>query len=293
VKNWTGLLIRGVIGLVFIVSAYTKFMSPGIVEIILVDHGIAHSRESAAIIVRLLTGIELGIGILFFQPYSLKRIVIPVAFLFLAGFTCYLIFTGYILKDMQNCGCFGEMIKMSPAESIFKNLFLMALLIILFKTIKERKRNLLIPALILIIAAGVVFAASRTGTPGGFKFYRYTNFTGEGRVDLLSGTKIVAVFNLECDHCRAAAADLAEMKIRYPDLPPVYELLFAEGETTPEKFDKLTGSNFPYTAIGAREFFDFIGNAPPRFYLLENGKVKEIWDGDFKKHIIELAKRGS
>ena len=52
-KNKIALAIRIVIGAIFLFSAYTKFISPGLTEIILVDHGIVPMRETAAIIVRI------------------------------------------------------------------------------------------------------------------------------------------------------------------------------------------------------------------------------------------------
>jgi hypothetical protein len=290
VKERSVLFIRAILGAVFIISAYTKFIAPGIVEIILTEHGIANSRGTAAVIVRLLIGLEFGIGLLFFQPYSFKKLVIPLSFLFLILFTGYLIFTGYILKDTQNCGCFGETIQMSPLESIIKNLVLIGLLLFLYINVKDKKTNLLIPVLIMLLTVGGVFIARPDTNSSGLKFSRYTNFTGAGRVDLLHGSKIIALLNPDCDHCREAAKTIAEMKTGFPGLPPVYALFFVEGETTPAKFNQITGSDFPYIQIGAREFFDLIGNSAPRLYLLYEGNIKEIWDDNFRTHLMELSR---
>jgi len=118
-------VLRVVIGIIFLFSAYTKFISSGLIEIILVDHRIVALRETAAVLVRILIGFEFALGVLLILPYSLKIIVIPASVFFLIVFTGYLAYTGFILKDIQNCGCFGEIIKMSPIESIIKNLILL------------------------------------------------------------------------------------------------------------------------------------------------------------------------
>ena len=132
-KSKLALMLRFILGAVFLFSAYTKYIAPGLTELILVDHGIASTRETAEIIVRVLIGFEFALGVLLILPYSLKRIVIPSSILFLIIFTGYLVYTGFILKDTQNCGCFGEIIKMSPLESIIKNIVLILFLILLFK----------------------------------------------------------------------------------------------------------------------------------------------------------------
>ncbi len=287
-KNKIALLAQVVIGVVFILSAYSKFIAPGIVEIILVDHGIAHSRETAAVLVRVLIGLEFGIGFMFLQPFSIKQIAIPVASLFLIGFTLYLLYSGFILKDTQNCGCFGVMIKMSPFESIIKNVVLMILIGTVYKTKTLEKKNYILPPIVLVIAVAAVFLANPVKDPSKFVFSRYTDFIGKGRVDLSYGDKIVAVFNLECDHCQETARELAELQRHDRNFPEVYVLFFKEAENTPETFDKMTNSNFPYTMISAKEFFDLIGVSPPRLYWLHKGQIKEYWDADFVKHVQSI-----
>ena len=290
-KNKITLSLQIIIGIVFLVSAYSKFIAPGIVEIILVDHGIVQTRELAAILVRVLIGFEFGIGILFLQPFSIKKIAVPLAMFFLIGFTIYLIYTGYILNDSQNCGCFGEMIKMSPLESIIKNVVLMLMLVILFKLKEGKPKNHFLALEIIVAAMMVVLIILPVKDPSKFVFSKYTEFVGAGRVDLANGDKIVAVFNLECDHCQETAKEIAELARQKVNFPQVYVLFFKEAENTPQKFFEVTNSQFPYAMISAQEFFDLIGQSPPRLYLLHNGNIKEYWDSDFIIHIKSLEKK--
>jgi hypothetical protein len=283
-KNVITLSLKVFIGLVFLLSAYSKLIAPGIVEIILVDHGIVSSREIAAVIVHLLVGFELALGLLFFQPYSIKKIVIPASFLFLIGFTVYLVYTGFILNDKQNCGCFGEMIKMPPVESIIKNIVLMGLLFVLYKFVEEKK-NYLVPVISLVLAVAFVFVAMPIKSQKDFKFAKYTSFEGKGRVDLSNGNKLVAILNLECDHCQNLVKELSALEKTATNFPETYALLFSEGNVSLDSFRKMTGFDFPYKMIGATEFFDLIGQSPPRIYWLQDGKLKEIWDKDFVENI--------
>ena len=117
-EKWIWLL-QMFLGVVFILSAISKLIAPGLFEITILDQGIFESREIAAYLGRLLIAMELFIGIAFFQPYYLKRIVLPISLLTLVGFTGLLSYS-YFIGDTNNCGCFGEMIKMSPLEAIVK-----------------------------------------------------------------------------------------------------------------------------------------------------------------------------
>ncbi|MCL6099120.1 MAG: hypothetical protein M1391_11135, partial [Bacteroidetes bacterium] len=258
-RNYFRWILQIIIGSVFVFSAYSKLVMPGLVEIILVDHSFFRDRASAAFFVRLLIAGELVIGLLFFQKSFLKQIVIPLSILFLAFFTVYLVYTGFILKDVQNCGCFGEMIKMSHVESIIKNVILIALIVTLYRIIKKEKSSFLIPAVIVISSFAAVFVAAPIKDLKEFRFKSYSYFEGKGRVDLSSGEKIIAVFNLDCEHCQQTAKQMAELEKAGKKLPEVYVLFFQEGKTTPQMFDSMTGSHFPYAMISAKEFFDLIG----------------------------------
>ncbi|MBA4406936.1 hypothetical protein C0389_06650 [bacterium] len=283
-KSKISLALRIILGALFIVSAYSKFISLGLIEIILVDHGIVSTRETAAILVRILIGFEFALGILFFQPFSLKRFVIPVSSLFLAGFTIYLAYTGFILKDTQNCGCFGEMIEMSPVESILKNTVLLGLLVLLFKLCDEKKNYFVMP-IITAIAIATVFIGVPLKSQKDIKFVQYTNFVGQGRIDLSQGDKLITIMNTECDHCQFLAKDLAGMKKKMEWFPEMYTLFFSEGNISVDSFKVITNYDLPYRVIEVKEFFSLIGQSPPRIYWLRDGVVKEIWDKDFLKSI--------
>lgn len=283
-KNKIFFALRVLMGIVFIVSAYSKIISPGLIEIILIDHGITGSREAAAIVARVLIGFELAIGLLFFQPFSIKKIVIPSSFIFLVGFTIYLGYTAIILNDTQNCGCFGEMIKMSPVESIIKNIALIGLLLLLFKW-SDDKKNYLVAPLIIVFSAAVVFIAVPIKSQKDLKFAEYTNFVGAGRVDLSYGDKLIAVMNTECDHCQFLAKDLAGLKKKMKWFPELFMLYYSEGSISADSFKVLTANNSPYNIIDMNNFLNLIGQSPPRIYWLKDGVVKEIWDKDILKNI--------
>lgn len=281
------IILRIFLGIVFLFSAYSKLISPGIVEIILVDHGFFSSRETAAIFVRLLIGLEFSLGLLFIINIEIKRVTIPLSIIFLMAFTIYLIYTGYFLKDNQNCGCFGEVIPMSPLESIIKNIFLIAMIFLLSKFKIMNKNNLLLTSLIIIAVSGLMFVASPVKSYKNFKFSDLTYFEGKGRVDLTSGDKFIAVMNTECEHCQQLAKELETLRTNPEVYSNIFALLFSEGEVSVDSFKVITNFSLPYQKIDVKKFYDLIGSSPPRIYWLHNGEVKEFWDNNFLENILK------
>ena len=112
----------------------------------------------------------------------------------------------------------------------------------------------------------------------------FTNFEYTGRTDLAAGEKLIAVLNLDCEHCQELAVDLGDLWLG-GTLPATYVLYFKEGDTTVEQFELLTNSQFPYAEIDVNTFFDLIGDSPPRMYHLVEGKIENVWDEDITENI--------
>ena len=115
--------------------------------------------------------------------------------------------------------------------------------------------------------------------PEAQRFNDFTHFETRGRVDLANGEVLVAVFNLDCEHCQKVATALAKLAEEQP-LPPIYVLFYREGSTTVQRFEELTQSHFPYTFINTNTFFDLIGASPPRLYYLKQGELIQFWDDE-------------
>ncbi|MGB0305521.1 MAG: DoxX family protein [Flavobacteriaceae bacterium] len=268
---------RFLLGIVFIFSAYTKFLGPGFFEITLIDQGLLSSRGQAQHAARFLIGFEFALGLLMLLPYYTKQLM-AIASLMLIGFTIHL---GYLwaIGDNENCGCFGEMISMSPAESIAKNILMLAVSVWLWIKSPSKATNqpILFGGAMIIITSMWVFLPIPDQSE--FPVNQYTNFSSVGRTDLSSGEKLVAILNLECEHCQELSVELGKMN-KTNKLPDVYAFYFKEGETTVEQFEQMTNTSFPYVEIDVNTFFDLIGESPPRVYVLNDGAVDAIIDED-------------
>mgnify|MGYP001166551951 CR=1 FL=1 len=272
------------LAITFLFSAYTKAVGPGFFEITLMDQGIAPNRFTAAYLARFFIGLEFALGFLMLLPFYIKQLM-QFTFFLLGGFTLHLIYL-WSIGDTDNCGCFGEMISMTPEQSIIKNIIMLALAFIVFKTAETKKIKKIIP--VIFSAATIISIWIIIPIPNHkeFPFNSFTHFQSKGRVDLSSGEKLVAIFNLDCEHCQETATELGELKRSVENFPELYVLYFQEGSTTIEEFESTTQSSFPYDFIEVNTFFDLIGESPPRVYNLKEGKVFEIWDMDITNKLI-------
>lgn len=100
---------------------------------------------------RLLIALEIAIGIAMLQNNYIKTIVIPGTILLLLIFITHL--TSQILsgEEIKNCGCNGDLIKMTPLEAIIKNIITIGMLIYLYFKLsnKEKGKNSLQTILLL------------------------------------------------------------------------------------------------------------------------------------------------
>ena len=277
-------ILQLLLGITFLFSAYTKAVGPGFFEITLMDQGIAPDRIIASYLARFFIGLEFALGFLMLLPFYVKRLM-QFTFFLLGGFTLHLIYL-WSIGDTDNCGCFGEMISMTPEQSIIKNMIMLAIAFIVFRSAQIKKIKIIIP--IVFSAATIISMWIILPIPNHkeFPFESFTHFETRGRVDLSSGENLVAIFNLDCEHCQQAATELGELKRNQENFPELYVLYFQEGSTTVEDFESITQSSFPYDLIEVNTFFDLIGDSPPRVYYLKDGKVLGIWDLNILRNIV-------
>lgn len=277
-------ILQLLLGITFLFSAYTKAVGPGFFEITLMDQGIAPDRIIASYLARFFIGLEFALGFLMLLPFYVKRLM-QFTFFLLGGFTLHLIYL-WSIGDTDNCGCFGEMISMTPEQSIIKNMIMLAIAFVVFRLAQTKKIKIIIP--IVFSAATIISMWIILPIPNHkeFPFESFTHFETRGRVDLSSGENLVAIFNLDCEHCQQAATELGELKRNQESFPELYVLYFQEGSTTVEDFESITQSSFPYDLIEVNTFFDLIGDSPPRVYYLKDGKVLGIWDLNILRNIV-------
>lgn len=150
-RNKLILALRIVTTILFVFSAVAKLYPIEAFEKQLVDLGFA-SWTTAPYLSRAIIGFEAFLGFAFLQRNYLRRFFIPATALLLVVFCVHLAYTIYTTGNSGNCGCFGQLIKMTPLEALIKNIFTLVLLGYLHKITKNYEgRNILVPAALFVI----------------------------------------------------------------------------------------------------------------------------------------------
>lgn len=162
-KNTVVWLLRILIFFLFVVSAVAKMFPIWAFEKQLVDLGLM-SWCMAPYFSRALIAFELALGIMIIQPHYLKKIVIPVTIGMLVVFCVHLTLEMVKHGAMNgNCGCFGQLIPMTPLEAFIKNIVAIILLIVIYRKVevqyssKDRFSVLLIIGLMSALLLYVAF----------------------------------------------------------------------------------------------------------------------------------------
>ena len=152
--SWT---LRIVIALLFIVSAVAKISKGWISDFPFIDFSpyfaistfevkqlltLGFSESVAPYFSRILIGIEFALGFLLLNNNFLKRITIPATIGLLVVFIIHLSYVTFLSGgNSGNCGCFGELIPMTPIEAIIKNIIAVGLLAWLWKIQENDKKS--------------------------------------------------------------------------------------------------------------------------------------------------------
>ena len=134
-------ILRIVISGLFILSGIAKLYPIFAFEKQLVDLGVA-SWASAPYLSRAIIGFELFLGLSFLQSNYLKKYIIPATVLLLVAFCVHLSITIYNEgASSGNCGCFGQMIPMTPLQALIKNVITLGLLGYIYYLYREKEKN--------------------------------------------------------------------------------------------------------------------------------------------------------
>lgn len=154
--------IQIIISALFLVSAVAKMYPSPYFAISTFEvkqlYPLGFSETIAPWFSRVLIGIEIALGILILQNNFLKKIIIPATIALLAIFITQLSYETFISGNVGNCGCFGELIPMTPVEAIVKNIVAIGLLAWLYKLLDADKgKNIWVVGIITLVAILGVF----------------------------------------------------------------------------------------------------------------------------------------
>ncbi len=286
--------IRIIVSILFILSAVAKLYPSPLMGISSFEAkylgAIGIDGDLSKIVSRFLIGVEFSLGILILLPFYLKKLVIPATIFLLSAFSIHL-FVQVLGGDASNCGCFGELIPMTPLQALVKNILsigLLALCLTVLRSELEDRNNIHPVAYTGLIIGLFMFVLLPQGS---------NSFSGEDlKADesiyskyypnISKGNKIICFFSPTCEHCMATGKELHELTEKYPGLMPEIKILFMDESDNGSKdeiaaFFKFVGKPSDYKVLSIEEFIPiFWGNKNfPGVRYSSHGAERIFFDG--------------
>jgi hypothetical protein len=256
-KNIT-LISRLLISGLFLLSAIAKlYPTPlyGITKVFeegqLIPMGF--SEDFAPFFSRLIIAFEFFIAFAILQTHYIKKLIIPSTILLLIIFNVDLALDIFVGND-ENCGCFGQLIPMTPTEAFIKNIFTILLLIFIYRNVNDKKESsfLLLLNGYLIISV-LMFSLLPIATNSSSKqISSYSSYVDEA-FNINEGKKILCFFDAGCEHCMDAAKSLTEIASNSTEFPDVHIIFSDTEEGKIPDFIKYSGKEYSYQIM---EFYN-------------------------------------
>ncbi len=252
-KNGLVFFLRWLIAGLFLLSAFAKlYPTPiyGITKIFeegqLIPMGF--SEYFAQYLSRIIIGTEIFLAITILFNNYIKKIIVPFAFLMITIFSIHL--ATQIFGDSENCGCFGDLIPMTPLEALIKNiltLFILAFIYIrLEKDVKRKMSNLII---VFLLISTIIFAFIPISSKSNMSSSSFISFVDDKNFSHLDEKKILCFFDAGCEHCQYAARSLDSLSNLTDNFPPIY-IIFSDAEQyNIQSFFEFVGGEYPYQVM--------------------------------------------
>jgi len=277
-----------ILGGVLLLAAAIKLPDMALFTRQILDYGLVPSWPLAAagawgfLLAELILGAALVTG---YRP-SLALSLTSILLVVFIGITGYAWKTGVV----EDCGCFGELLKRTPGQALVEDLFLLAgavAALILHRPRETRFDRLRLGMVMVAAVAGLilpwVFGLSFSTLPSGEADQGVSNPLGavhvkEGKApDLWTGRWLVEIMDTECDHCRASVFAL-NLIHEDPGLPSVVGLSVNNSGRI-RAFREETFASYPVLLVDKSDYLRLLGSgAIPRLILVENGEILSVWD---------------
>jgi hypothetical protein len=277
------------LGVIFIVSGYSKLYPIEPFEYTFVDIGIIN-WQAAPFIARILIGLEFFIGFLLLLNLSLRKATYKTGISVLILFCVYLILLIFYTGNEGNCGCFGSYIEMTPLQALIKNILMLSVFFVLYKFhdgwvfSKKIRFEVLI---IFVTAFTLPFILNPVELDYSKAYLNkledktilpldslYNHATLNVPPKSLSQNKQIIVFlSLKCKHCRVAANKIRIIHERNPKIP-FYLILNGKEKELKDFFKDTHTENIPHCLLLGRNFIYLAGTKLPAIYLVNNSIVE-------------------
>jgi hypothetical protein len=268
-------------GMFFVFSGVAKLFPIEIFEYAFIETKII-GWKLAPVVARIFISFEIFCGLLVIFQFRLKKITLPIVFLTLLFFIAYLVFQIITEGNQGNCGCFGKQIHFTPLEAIVKNIVMIILIGIIYKTnpqnVNYKKVWLTLAVLIclalpfilnpIVIHSSVYAKALNTKIELDLLYHDESNSPPE--VDIREGKWVVVFMSASCAHCKVTARKIHTIVNVSPNLP-IYLVINGDDSEIKQFVEDAKINNVKWSKFnGATNFIKLAGITLPAIYFVEN-----------------------
>ncbi|MEC7645873.1 MAG: MauE/DoxX family redox-associated membrane protein [Bacteroidota bacterium] len=205
------------------------------------------SESLVPYISRFIIGAEFFLAITILFNNYLKKIIVPISFIMISIFSIHL--STQIFGDTENCGCFGELIPMTPLEALIKNIITLIILAFIYlksDDIKEKFTNLIV---LFLLISTIMFASLPISVKNSSSSNSFISFVDDEDFKNSEERKILCFFDAGCEHCEHTARSLDSLNNIMSDFPQLH-IIFSDAEeyNIPSFFD-FVGRKYPYQVM--------------------------------------------
>ena len=282
-RNIAWYLLSFLSGAIFIFSAYAKLYPIELFEYTFVDLGVA-DFGGAPLVARIFIGLEFAFGLsLLLSIYGHRQWILKANLVFLLVLSAYLLYLWIFKGNDRNCGCFGQMLDLSPAESLLKNLLLIAgmLMLWIFHDGWNPRFSSYLLWLISVISFSTPFIINPIGPVHSFsdkdqigRTLVLDSASVQVKNELMNGKDLVAFLSLTCSHCRIGAYKLHIIREKHPEWP-IFFILNGADKHLKDFYRETYAEDIPSAMMTVKQgFLANSGPAVPAIFFIENGIIK-------------------
>ncbi|MDF1676052.1 MAG: DoxX family protein [Vicingaceae bacterium] len=273
---------------IFILSGVSKLFPIEPFEVVFIDLGLSN-WILAPFIARIIIAFEIFIGVSILINLWAKKTIYCLAQSMLVIFSFYLVHLLFTEGNIVDCGCFGQLLALSPLTSLIKNIALMLILFVLPKKDWLPKIWFFVIGL-LIVSFVATFLLNRVGLQNvpskslnksvDWSGLPQTFYQSNTTIDFTSGKKILVFFSASCPHCKNAAHKLSYLN-KENNINNVIIIIASKKEDNLNEFITSTALNYPILWMIDNTFFKYSGGVLPSIYYIEGNVVRKKWTGEF------------
>ncbi|MBQ8863681.1 MAG: hypothetical protein IJ014_02985 [Rikenellaceae bacterium] len=267
--------VRIVVGALFVVSAAAKMGEMDRLELYIFSFG-ALSLNLSFWVARLLVAFEFLLGAALVANIH-RRAVAWSGLGAIGAFSAFLVYA-LVAGRNDNCHCLGEMVEMTPLQSLGKNVALAAALLFVLP-----QRGGLTPRRYLTLGLGIIvtvaiFVISPPDNINPHRNYNQAlNSAAWNSLPKSSERRVVCFYSTSCEYCLLTSSKIASLARRH-GLEDKVEVWFADSgadlNTQVEEFFRATLSpTFRWQALDLRQFLVTTNGEMPIVLLTEGDSI--------------------